>query len=110
MDKLDTYRQIVERVLSQYATLTPSYGEIKSQVVIDRANDHFLLMHLGWDCGRVHGCLVHVDLIGGKFWIQRDGTEHGIALELEEAGVPKSDIVLAFKAPELRPHTGYAVA
>ncbi|NES79645.1 MAG: hypothetical protein F6K06_29545 [Okeania sp. SIO1H4] len=27
-------------------------------------------------------------------WVQRDGTEVGIARELIEAGVPKSDIVL----------------
>jgi hypothetical protein len=110
MDKLDGYRQIIERVLSEYAKLTPAYGEIKSQTVFDRADGHYLLMHLGWDCGRVHGCLIHIDLLNGKCWIQRDGTEQGIALELEEAGVPKSDIVLAFKSPEVRPHTGYAVA
>ncbi|MDB5323644.1 MAG: fdxN element excision controlling factor protein [Phycisphaerales bacterium] len=110
MDKLIAYRQIIDRVLSEYAKLTPAYGEIQAQTVFDQVGDHFLLMHLGWDCGRVHGCLVHIDLIGGKCWIQRDGTERGIALELEAAGIPKSDIVLAFKAPELRPHTGYAVA
>ena len=67
-------------------------------------------MAVGWDKYRVHGCLVHVDLIDGKFWIQRDGTEHGIARDLEAAGVPKDHIVLAFRAPEIRPYTGYAVA
>ena len=36
--------------------------------------------------------------------------EDGIAYELEAAGVPKSDIVLAFHSEEVRPHTGYAVA
>ncbi|WP_442867123.1 element excision factor XisI family protein [Aphanizomenon sp. CS-733/32] len=28
---------------------------------------------------RVHGCLVHIDIINDKIWIQRDGTEYGIA-------------------------------
>jgi hypothetical protein len=51
-----------------------------------------------------------VDIINGKFWIQRDGTEYGIARELVDAGVPKEQIVLAFRAPEIRKHTGYAVA
>jgi hypothetical protein len=110
MDNLDGYRQTIERLLKEYAKLTPAYGEIESQAVFDRQRDHYLLMNLGWDCGRVHGCLIHIDLIAGKCWIQRDGTEHGIARDLEEAGIPKSHIVLAFKAPELRPHTGYAVA
>lgn len=42
-------------------------------------------------------------------WIQRDGTEDGIALDLENAGIPKDHIVLGFKPPEVRPMTGYAV-
>ncbi|MHC5722687.1 MAG: element excision factor XisI family protein [Nostoc sp.] len=43
---------------------------------------------------RIHGCLVHIDLIDGKIWIQRDGTEEGIAADLERAGIPKEHIVL----------------
>jgi XisI protein len=51
-------------------------------------------MDVGWDKDRrVHGCLVHIDLIDGKIWIQRDGTEDGIAADLERAGIPKEDIV-----------------
>ncbi len=46
----------------------------------------------------------------GKIWIQRDGTEEGIAADLERAGIPKEHIVLGFRPPELRPYTGYAVA
>jgi hypothetical protein len=53
---------------------------------------------------------MHLDIIDGKIWIQRDGTEDGIAYELEDAGVPKCDIVLAFHSEDVRPHTGYAVA
>jgi hypothetical protein len=44
-----------------------------------------------------------------KCWIQRDGTESGIAHDLEAAGIPKDRIVLAFRPPAVRPHTGYAV-
>ncbi|MEQ8757304.1 MAG: element excision factor XisI family protein [Coleofasciculus sp. G1-WW12-02] len=50
-----------------------------------------------------------MDIIGNKVWIQRDGTEDGIALDLENAGIPKDHIVLGFKPPEVRPMTGYAV-
>jgi hypothetical protein len=110
MDKLEHYRAIIERALSDYAKVPYAYGEIASQTVFDRAGDHYLLVNVGWDEGRVHGCLIHIDLIDGKCWIQRDGTEDGIALALEEAGIPKSDIVLAWKPPEIRPITGYAVA
>ena len=43
-------------------------------------------------------------------WIQRDGTEGGIAYELEAEGIPKHDMVLGFHEPAVRPYTGYAVA
>lgn len=49
-------------------------------------------------------------IIDGKIWIQRDGTEEGIAADLERAGIAKDQIVLGFRSPEVRPYTGYAVA
>jgi hypothetical protein len=110
MDTVERYRQIIERILTDYAQIPYAYGDIRSQTVFDRLNDHYLLINVGWDRRRVHGCLVHVDIIDGKVWIQRDGTEEGIATELEAAGVPKEHIVLAFRSPEMRKHTGYATA
>jgi hypothetical protein len=104
------YRQLIERVLAAYSQLRYAYGQIDRQTVFDRERDHYLLMNVGWDERRVHGCLVHIDLIDGKCWIQRDGTEDGIALDLEAAGIPKDHIVLGFKRPQIRPLTGYAVA
>jgi hypothetical protein len=107
---LDSYRSIIENVLTEYSKYPYSYGQIERQLVFDRTRDHYLLMSVGWDKRRVHGSLVHIDLIDGKCWIQRDGTESGIALELEAAGIPKDRIVLAFKSPKIRPLTGYAIA
>jgi hypothetical protein len=109
--QLDHYRQIMESVFSEYSELPYSYAPIQSEVVFDRIRDRYLWMDVGWDDGRrVHGCLVHIDIIDGKLWIQRDGTEEGIAADLERAGVLKEHIVLGFRPPEVRPHTGYAVA
>ncbi|HEY6329669.1 MAG TPA: XisI protein [Blastocatellia bacterium] len=111
MDTLDHYRNVVEKLLTEYAMIPYAYGEVKTEPVFDRNGDHYLLVNVGWDQGlRVHGCLVHIDLIDGKLWIQRDGTEQGMACELEEAGIPKDHIVLGFRAPELRKYTDYAVA
>jgi len=104
------YRAIIEQVLTDYSKYPYAYGQIERQLVFDRTRDHYLLMSVGWDKQRVHGSLVHIDLIDGKCWIQRDGTESGIALELEAAGIPKNRIVLAFKSPERRALTAYAVA
>jgi len=51
----------------------------------------------------------HLDIIDGKIWIQQDGTNKPIALELERSGVPKDDIVLGFHSAENRTYTGYGV-
>jgi hypothetical protein len=50
-----------------------------------------------------------VEIKDGKIWIERDGTEIVVANELVEAGVPKTDIVLAFYAPYRRLYTEFAV-
>ncbi|MBM3235401.1 XisI protein [Candidatus Poribacteria bacterium] len=110
MDTLDTYRRIIERVLTEYAQIPYAYGDIQSQTIFDRASDHYLLMNIGWDKRRIHGCLVHIGISDGKCWMPRDGTEDGIATELEAAGIPKEHIVLAFRSSEIRKYTGYAVA
>jgi hypothetical protein len=107
---LDSYRATIEQVLTDYSKYPYSHGQIERQLVFDRTRDHYLLMSVGWDKRRVHGSLIHIDLIDGKCWIQRDGTESGIALDLEAAGIPKNRIVLAFKSPQRRALTGYAVA
>jgi len=111
MDTLERDRDLIEKILTEYAALAYSFGEIRREVVFDRVHDHYLLMIEGWEgWKRVHGVIVHVDIIDGKFWIQRDGTEDGIATELMAAGVPKEQIVLAFRPPSVRPHTEFAVA
>jgi XisI protein len=38
---------------------------------MDRDKDHYEVMHVGWDrTRRVHGSVVHIDIINGKVWIQ----------------------------------------
>lgn len=110
MDTELKYQEIVERVLTEYAHIPYTYGNIQTLTVFDRVQQHYLLVNIGWDNRRIHGVLVHIDIIEGKCWIQRDGTEEGIAYDLEAAGIPKEHIVLAFHPPEVRPQTGYAPA
>lgn len=111
MDKLEHYRQIIEDTLNEYAAIPYAYGDMAGHTVFDREKDSYLLMTVGWDDERrIHGCLIHIDILNEKIWIQRDGTEDGIATELVAAGVPKSDIVLAFHHPEIRQHTEFAFA
>jgi hypothetical protein len=109
MATIETYRRIIEGILAEYTRIPYAYGDIRTEAVFDRNNDRYLLVNVGWDAGkRVHGTLVHIDIIDGKLWIQLDGTEHGIAKELVKAGVPKDHIVLGFRPVEVRRHTEYA--
>jgi len=111
MGSLETYRQIVEQVLTAYVQREYAYGEIQNEAVFDRATDRYLVVSVGWQAvRRIHGCLIHIDIINDKVWIQRDGTEHGIANELVAAGIPREHIVLGFHAPEVRQYTEYATA
>jgi len=68
-------------------------------------------MRSGWlKERRVFGALIRVDVKDGKYWIQYDSTEIGVANELVESGVPKQDIVLAYHAPQLRQYGDFAMS
>lgn len=111
MDKLENYRQIIEKVLIEYAAIPYKYGNIASELIISKDENRFLLITQGWEHNtRVHGCVLHLDIIDDKIWVQRDGTEDGIVTDLETAGIPKSDMVLAFHPQHLRKYTEYAVS
>jgi hypothetical protein len=109
VDTVKKYQQLLYNVLKEHAH-KPSHGEINPEIIIDSKQNHFELMHIGWDGSRrVHGSVLHIDIIDGKIWIQHDGTAPGVAKELVEAGVPKEDIVLGFRPAHVRQYTGYAV-
>jgi XisI protein len=110
VDTKECDRQLIEKILIEHAGIPYTNSDVRLQTVFDRDQDRYLLILNGWEgVRRVHGCLVHVDIIEGKFWIERDGTEYSIALELLDAGVPKSRIVLAFRSLEKRRLTEFAV-
>jgi hypothetical protein len=110
MDRLERYRKVIRQVLEEYAAQKPANGEIACELIVDPEKDHYELLHVGWDRGeRVHGTIIHIDIIDGKVWIQYDGTDRPVADELIEAGIPQTDIVLAWHPRELRHHTGFAV-
>src|SRR2546421_8730506 len=109
MDSVERYRQLVQSILTENAVIPYAHDEVRFETVVDCTADRYLLMLVGWEgIRRVHGCLIHVDIIDGKIWIQRDGTEHGVAQDLIDAGVPRDQIVLAFRAAEAREEAGLA--
>ena len=112
MDTINVqYRNIVEKVMQNYIEFLGSDDRVQSEFVFVRDRDHYLLVETGWQNGyRIYGTLLHIDIIDHKLWIQHDGTEEGIAVELVAAGVPKEDIVLGFRPLEERKHTEFAVS
>jgi len=110
MDTVETYRQTIQHILTKHANVPYAYGDIHNTTIFESQHDNYLLLAVGWQKQRrIHYCLVHTEIMNGKIWIQLDGTEHGIANELIEAGIPKEKIVLGFHSPEIRKYTGFAV-
>ena len=110
MDALDRYREIVSRLIGEYASYKPAYGDVRTEAVVDRDHDHYEVVQVGWSGGRrVHGSIIHIDIRDGKVWIEHNGTDARLGEELVAAGIPRSDIVLGFQPAELRPLTGYGV-
>ncbi|WOD40620.1 XisI protein [Nodosilinea sp. E11] len=110
MDTLDGYRQIIRAVLTPYTHLVYANVDVRNLAAFDADTDQYVILSEGWNGQRHHhGCLIHIEIRHGKVWVQRDGTEDGIATELVAAGIPEADIVLGFQEPSVRPHTGFAV-
>lgn len=113
MDKLTTYRNLLKRLLTGYAELVnrqPTPG-LETSCVFDEEHDQYLLLTVGWSQSRrVRNTTLYIRLREGKFWIEEDWTEDGIAMDLLRAGVPKEDIVLAFQPPDARLLTEFAAA
>jgi hypothetical protein len=111
MDKLERYKQIIREVLMPYTKITYANVPARNMAVFDDEHGQYLIMSEGWDGARhLHGCLIHVEIMNDRLWVQRDGTEDGVTDELVEAGIPKQDIVLGFQEPFVRKYTGYAIA
>ena len=85
MDSLKSqYRNIIEKVLEDYADFLRNDEEVQVELVFDQERDRYLV-ETGWQNGyRIYGTLLHIDIIDNKLWIQHDGTEEGIAVELGE--------------------------
>lgn len=112
MDTLNLYREKIKAALQEYVRESAPRSEmvdVEVELILDTQSDHYEVISVGWSNNRrIHGTVLHLDIRGGKIWIQHDGTEEGIAYRLVEAGVPKTDIVLGFHSPYKRQFTEFA--
>ena len=113
MDKLANYRQIIQKVLTEYQQWAAGANQpgVKQCVSFDEERDHYFWFHVGWDGKhRDFGVTVYLRIEQGKIWIEEDWTKQGIADQLLEAGVYPEDMVLGFQHPSKRPLTEFATA
>lgn len=111
MDTRLKYQTVIKNILQTHAQYKPAYSEIEPHVIFDDEHSRYTLLEFGWHQKKyVFDCIIHIELINHKIWIQADGTEEGIATDLLEAGVPANEIVLGFRHPKLRQYTDFAVA
>lgn len=110
MEKLENYSKIIQTLLNQYCQLRSSRSEVDTEIIVDTEHHHYQLVQVGWQNNhRVYGCILHLDIKGGKIWLQHNGTERQVADDLVGLGVPKQDIVLGFHSPSKRKFTEFAV-
>ena len=114
MDKMTCYRQLIMRLLQDFADLC-NRGSLEAEAetvcIFDTERDQYMVANVGWQSRhRLRGTPLYLRLRNGKIWIEEDWTEGGIANDLLAAAVPHEDIVLAFHSPEKRALTEFAVA
>ena len=113
MDKLNQYRQIIQKILTDFQQWASGENqpEIQQCLAFDENRDQYFWFHVGWDGKhREFGVTVYLRIAQGKIWIEKDWTKQGIANQLFEAGVPPEDIVLGFQHPSKRSLTEFATA
>jgi len=103
MDRTDEYRQIIERILHQHLEETPDRENIETIALVDEQREHYLLIDMGWQLPRrIYSVVFHVWLKDGRFHVEQDWTEYGVARELLDAGIPPNAIELDFQPPNVR--------
>lgn len=113
MDKVKKYQDILIKYLSDYAQKgqIANMPEVETRVIIDRENNSFQALHIGWHGAQyIFSPIFHFDIKNGKIWFQCNNTEREVVDELMAMGVAKEDIVLGFQPTYARPYSGFAVA
>jgi XisI protein len=113
METITHYKEIVKLALSEIARLIPSDDKVELETIFDDQRGHYLLFTVGWTNNkREYSPILHIDVKpNGKVYLQHDGTDLEFALRLFEKGIPKSDMVVAYRSPHQRQFlTDFALA
>ena len=63
MATVEKYRDSVRKLMQDYITPQMNGGDVDMQFLSDTENDHYQLLHVGWENGeRIYGCILHIDI------------------------------------------------
>jgi hypothetical protein len=111
MVKIKKYQKAILSILEDYAKIHYENVDGENQLIADKENHRYQVVTIGWQGTKfIHDCPIHMDIINGKIWVQRNNTEIDLGVILKEQGVPKSDIVIGFLSPKMREYSDYALA
>ena len=75
VQKLNRYRDIIEQLLTEIASVPYAYGEVQDKTIFDRKADRYIVVSEGFDKdGRVNHIVGHLEIINGKVWIHENTT------------------------------------
>ena len=102
--------QFIYWAFKKHTELTDRYGKVQGDLAVNEDKLHYLFVTFGsenrW---RFYGCIVYWKIVGDQIWIHADGWEYGIADNLVNVGIPKSQFFLGFYLQEVAMHTEFAV-
>jgi hypothetical protein len=104
MENIVAYKEIIKSALLEIARIIPSDDKVELETIFDDTRGHYLLFTVGWTNGkREYSPILHIDIKpNGKVYLQHDGTDLEFALRLSEKGIPKSEMVVAYRPPHQR--------
>ena len=110
MERTQELENLIIQVLSEFRDYYNQGNGTPIQLIADKETKHYQLAMIGWENKKRHfGVLAHLCIKNSKINLEYNGTEEDFIADLEKLGVQKSEVVVAFHAPYLRPLTGYAL-
>jgi hypothetical protein len=82
MAQLTQYRQIIQKILTEYRDWAAGSNKIGVQecIAFDEERDHYFWFSVSWDGKqRAFGVRVYLRIENDKIWIEEDWTEQSIA-------------------------------
>ena len=91
MDRLDQYRDILHKILSQYTPLMSKPACITSTVIVSEDRNHFMVINEGWEGKRrIHSLVFHAEFRDSKLWIHHDGIDEALPKNWLSQAFPKT--------------------